>query len=401
MLASPSKSGFLKWRNMPKRWQYQVKAEPILVPTTSIPGVIDKWAPTYPDKIYLKEGLLEAIQSGSFWSDLRGFHVFSQEFEIDIEPIIRFKRLQPVAPEVKGMSPRPGETAVGINKPVSFYIVPGMIEEDDVDISSIRVTVNGTEYNSTDPEFSAIIIDGLCFIAVDHPDWTYEQVVSVAITASSISGLPMTEVDYSFTTEWESNKTRSGEGRIELYPAADYSFDILTLEEDWVRQGHERYSPEIEIWWGMYQKLPYIENLRMTVEAGDTNALGKEVLDNGWLSAKLDAGEFVPIYSNTEIEFGPMFTNTKRSLFFKLLVPESAATKKYFVLRLKFTPEVFFPYGGFPYNKGLYSNAGNMIELASDKHIYRSYVFDAAMWNKLHAIGIVASPVWRGEDKKW
>jgi len=139
----------------------------------------------------------------------------------------------------------------------------------------------------------------------------------------------------------------------------------------------------------------------MMVHAGETNALGKEILENGWLSVKVGDGSFVPMFADTKIDLGSMFTHSKKSLFFKLLVPEVAATKKYFVLTLKFEPQMFFPYGRFQYVKGVYSSAGNMIALMPNAHIYRAYVFDAAMWNQLITLGIVTSPFWRGEDHQW
>ena len=168
-----------------------------------------------------------------------------------------------------------------------------------------------------------------------------------------------------------------------------------------VRQGVERYTPELEAWWGRYQKLPFIENLQLRVRAGGTNARGKEILDNGWLSVKVGNGSFVQMYSDTMIDLGPMFTHTKRSIFFKLMVPETAATKKYFVLELEFEPQMYFPYERFRYSNGTYMNGGNMIKLVPNQHVYRAYVFDRDMWQDIIDLGIISSPFYRGEDKKW
>ena len=315
--------------------------------------------------------------------------------------IIKSSLMDAVAPKVKGMSPRPGESAVSRNKKVSFYVVAGGLGGDGVDISTVKVTINGVEYGAGDPEFSYSGSPAQYYVEVGHPNWNYEQAVAVEINAISICGMAMIPVMYSFTAEWQDSLTRTGVGNIELYKAGDYSFDILTVEEDWVRQGVVRYTAELEVWWGRYQKLPYIENMEMMANAGNTNAQGKEILDNGWLSVKVSDGDFVPMHASTKIDFGPMFTHSKKSLFFKLLVPESAATKKYFVLGLRFEPQMFFPYGRFQYAKGIYSSAGNMIALMPNAHIYRAYVFDAAMWNELVALGIVTSPFWRGEDHQW
>jgi len=315
--------------------------------------------------------------------------------------IIKSNLMDALAPKVKGLNPRPGETAVSINQKVGFYIVAGGLSGDGVDISTVKVKINGVEYDTGDPEFSYSGSPSQYYIEVGHPDWNYEQALSVEINASSLCGIAMVPITYGFTSEWQDSLTRTDVGNIELYKAEDYSFDILTVEEDWVRQGVVRYTAELEVWWGRYQKLPYIENLEMMISAGDTNAQGKEILENGWLSVKVGDGDFVTMYANTKIDLGPMFTHSKRSLFFKLLVPEIAVTTKYFVLELRFEPEMFFPYGRFQYAKGVYSSAGNMIALMPNVHIYRAYVFDAEMWDQLVALGIVTSPFWRGEDHQW
>jgi hypothetical protein len=304
-----------------------------------------------------------------------------------------------VAPVVKGRSPRPGETTAPLNQKVAFYVC-GMMG-DGVNIDEVKVKINAVEYKKGDPEFSYSGDPMQYFIEVGHPDWNYGQTVSVEINAKSLCGAQMTAELYNFTAEWQDSLTRKGVGNIELYQAADYSFDILTVEEDWVRQGVVRYTTELEVWWGRYQKLPYIENLEMMAQAGSTNAQGKEILDNGWLSVKVDGGSFVQVSADTKIDLGPMFPHSKKSLFFKLLVPETAATKKYFVLELKFEPQMYFPYGRFQHGKGIYSNAGNMVALMPNSHVYRAYVFDAAMWNQLVALGIVTSPFYRGEDHQW
>ena len=314
--------------------------------------------------------------------------------------IVKSLLADPRAPAVKGRKPRPGETAVITNQPVQFYVCSET--DDGVDISTVEVTIGGVTYDYSDPEFSYSGSPEAYLISVQHPDWSNEQTVTVVIAASSLCGEAMTPVTYTFETEWVSTKDRTGYGKVELYEAGgDYGYNILTLEEDWVRQGTERYSPELEVWWGRYQRLPYIENLDMRVEAGITNRRGKEILDNGYLSVKVDDGSYVPLFAATTIDLGPMFTHTHRSLFFKLLIPEGAATTKYFVLDLIFEPQMFFPYGRFRYGRGIYQNAGNMIEMSPNNHLYRSYVFNATMWNQLLAVGITASPVARGQDKKW
>jgi len=96
-----------------------------------------------------------------------------------------------------------------------------------------------------------------------------------------------------------------------------------------------------------------------------------------------------------------MFTHSKKSLFFKLLVPETAVTTKYFLLSLLFELEMFFPYGRFMFSEGIYSDSGNLIEVHPDKRVYRAYVLSNAMWNALALLGFSSSPPLRGDDKQW
>jgi hypothetical protein len=96
-----------------------------------------------------------------------------------------------------------------------------------------------------------------------------------------------------------------------------------------------------------------------------------------------------------------MFTHSKKSLFFKLLVPETAVTTKYFLLSLLFELEMFFPHGRFMFSEGIYSDSGNLIEVHPDKRVYRAYVLSNAMWNALALLGFSSSPPLRGDDKQW
>jgi len=324
---------------------------------------------------------------------------FKEEQQYIAIAIIKSTLNDAFAPAIKGRSPKSGETVVGLSRKVSFYVCGTM--GDGVDIDEVKVKINGILYEKGDPEFSYSGSASQYYVEVDHPAWSYLQGVNVEIDAKSMNGVSMSKVSYSFTTEWSDSLTVGGDANIELYEANNYNFDILTLEEDWVRQGVERYTPELEAWWGRYQKLPFIENLQLRVRAGVTNARGKEILDNGWLSVKVGNGSFVQMYSDTMIDLGPMFTHTKRSIFFKLMVPETAATKKYFVLELEFEPQMYFPYARFRYSNGTYMNGGNMIKLVPNQHVYRAYVFDRDMWQDIIDLGIISSPFYRGEDKKW
>jgi hypothetical protein len=232
-------------------------------------------------------------------------------------------------------------------------------------------------------------------------DFAYLQIASVTINSASRLSGAMTPVVYSFTTEWDPAMERKGFGRFELYEPGKYDRQVIVLQEDWVRQGIERFSPELELWYGRYQRLPFLENVALRLKAGATDALGKEVLENGFLSLKIETGAWTVIHGGTVVDLGPMFSHTKRSLFFKLLVFEGAATKKYFVLRLEIIPRAAFLYGTFRYDRAIYQDGTPALGINPQEFIYRAYVLDAAMWEKYEALGFTPSPFLRGEDKKW
>jgi len=317
---------------------------------------------------------------------------------IESRAIVRSVTAEKYQPVVLGRDPAPGETCVKRNKKVGFFIRGQML--DGVDIDTVKVWINGVSYDKNDPEFSYQGYEGEYWIEVDHDEWGYEESISVRIEADSVLGESMTPVEYSFTTEWEDEKTRAGYGRIELFQADRYDIDCLTIDEIWVRQGVVRYSPVYELWWGRYQKLPYIERMKMRVVAGDRVSLGSEVLSKGYLSVRVNDGDFTPLYEDTVVDLGPMFTHSKKDLMFRLLIPEGAETKRYFVLELVFEPAVAFLYSRYLYGTAMYL-VGEPLKIVVRKHIYRGYVLDSMMWGSLITGGVLAYPTYRGEDKQW
>ena len=129
----------------------------------------------------------------------------------------RLRRLLivPCAPIVKGRKPRPGETAVALNYPVTFYICGQ--GGDRVDIARVVVTINGVSYSMVDPEFSYSGDSQAYLISVEHPDFLYEQAVTVVIAASSLGDESMTPVAYGFTAAWPDTKTVRGDANIQIF----------------------------------------------------------------------------------------------------------------------------------------------------------------------------------------
>lgn len=312
---------------------------------------------------------------------------------------VRAIAAEPSAPAVKGINPAPNETFVLRNKKVGFYIVGATL--DEVDIDTVVVRINGVSYQKGDPEFSYSGYGEQYWIEVNHPLWGYEAIITVQIDATSMLNQVMATKTYGFLTEWESHKTREGTPRIELYEAGEYGLEVLTIQEDWVRQATPRESLLFELWYGRYMRLPYVENIEMRVISGTGNSLGREVIDNGWLSVSLDGGAYTPVVSSTVLYMGPMFSHRKRDIRFKLSIPDGANTKKYMLLRFQFTPKCFRGYGEFTYDTGIYLSDGELVSFNPNLIAYRAYVFDNAMWNELIISGIITTPFYRGEDKQW
>jgi hypothetical protein len=178
-------------------------------------------------------------------------------------------------------------------------------------------------------------------------------------------------------------------------------FDILTVQEDWVRQGTPRETIGLEMWFGRYLKLPAVEDIEIRVKAGDTNALGKEVLENGYFSIKVGDENYVQMFEDTVVHLGAMYANTHKDIRFKLSVPEDAETKRYALLEFEITPKMMRTWGRFPWGVGIYWSDVGLFNFHPNKVFYRAFVFDNAMWQGLEDAGIVSSPFYRGEDKQW
>jgi hypothetical protein len=313
--------------------------------------------------------------------------------------ILRAVTATPTPPRVKGRKPSPGETVVLRNQPVAFYIAGQGV--DQVDINTVKVTINGVEYTKASPNFIYSGFGDLYYVEVWHLDWGYVQTANVRIDARSVLNQVMAPVTYSFQTVWEDPYTRSGWPRLELYYPGAYDLPALTIQENYVRQGIERYTAELELWYGRYQKLPYVEDVELRILPGATNAVGKEVADNGWLGVRVGpTGGYAPLTPAAVVHLGPMYTHTHKSLFFKLLVPGGALTKRYFVLELSFKPKLFRPWGRFLYGKGFYNSSEVLENFHPSKAYYRVFVFDDAMWRDFEES---ADPGrgGRGEDKQW
>jgi hypothetical protein len=302
-------------------------------------------------------------------------------------------------PLLRSLAPVNDETRVDINRPVSFILHAQ--NGDGVDIDSVTVQIQSEIYQNGDPEFSYAGDANEYSIIVTHPNWDPEETVTVKINASSLLGGTIDEKEYSFTTKWDPFLTRKGNGRIELFETGKYELSLLTIQEDWVRQGVARYTADLELWYGRYMNIPKADDVQLVVVAGDSVRRGTDVVENGYFKVRVGgSGSYIPMYEDTVIHLGQMYPNTKKLIGFELLVPEDAMTKGYVMFELQFTPKIARLWGQYPWGIGLYGSGWGIQKFHLDRIYYRSYVFDRSAWSVLET-GIAASPSYRGEDKQW
>ncbi len=307
----------------------------------------------------------------------------------------------PTPPVLTGLVPSPGQTLVDINRPISFKLTAQ--GDDGVDINTVTVQIGSQVYQKGDPEFSYVGNSTEYAITITHPDWDLEETLTVKINASSMLGGAIDEKEYSFTTKWASSLTRKGSGRIELFETGKYELSILTIQEDWVRQGVARYTADLELWYGRYMNIPKADDVQLVVVPGDSVRRGSDVVENGYFKVRVGgSGIYTPMYEDTVIHLGGMYPNTKKLIGFELIVPEDAVTKGYVMFELQFTPKIARLWGQYPWGRGIYgSGSGSGVyDFHPDRIYYRTYVFDKAAWSVLET-GIAAYPSYRGEDKQW
>jgi len=305
------------------------------------------------------------------------------------------------APVVKNRNPNNGETAVARDTTVAFNIISGD-GVDGVNIGTVDVTINGDDYEKGDPEFSYSGDSMNYRVTVTVPaSFSYSEIVTVEIDAYSLGGAHSAE-SYSFTVMIDPDQVRVGDSRVELYAPNSYDREVLTIQEDWVRQGVDRYTQTLELWYGRNQNLTYCDEIELSARAGATNPLGKEIVEKGYLSVKLEGESSYTALTAAQVRrFGGFFSNTKKNVDLRLSVPVGADTTGYFLVELVFEIKRTFLYGMNLYGQGIYADKGNYYRPHPSRVFYRAYVFDAAMWAQLEGVGFKQGAAWRGYDKQW
>ena len=85
-----------------------------------------------------------------------------------------------------------------------------------------------------------------------------------------------------------------------------------------------------------------MEDVELRILPGATNAVGKEVADNGWLGVRVGpTGGYAPLTPAAVVHLGPMYTHTHKSLFFKLLVPRGSVDETVLRARAELQAQAF------------------------------------------------------------
>lgn len=175
--------------------------------------------------------------------------------------------------------------------------------------------------------------------------------------------------DFSFVTTFDPLKTKRDAPRLELYRPSKYDMQILTIPMNWLQKGTDR-ELAFELWYGRYSASggldPVDDIVISAVSFGNTNDLGKEIIDNGYLSVKKvsDAG-YTPLTPTSTYSCGYTEPHTKHNILFKLNVPVGAATTGLAFLGVRFEARMPIRYGDRVYRESLFQSR----EFVRSEHI--------------------------------
>ena len=130
-----------------------------------------------------------------------------------------------------------------------------------------------------------------------------------------------------FTTIFDPANRRLGEEYLEFYPQGKTDCEILTIPINWYQKGQTR-TWNLDLWYARRQEADRVEDIRLSAYTfGADNALGQEVVANGYLKAKLStAGTFIPLDQSTFLSLGDFWPNSKKTVDFQFNMPVEALT---------------------------------------------------------------------------
>lgn len=166
--------------------------------------------------------------------------------------------------------------------------------------------------------------------------------------------------NFSFVTTFDPVRTKRDAPRLELYRPNKYDMQILTIPMNWLQKGTNR-ELAFELWYGRYSAsggLDPVNDIIISADSfGNTNNLGKEIIDNGYFSVKkaTDAG-YTPLTSTSTYNCGYTEPHTKHDILFKLNVPTGAATTGLAFFGVRFEARMPILYGERIYLESIYQS---------------------------------------------
>lgn len=128
---------------------------------------------------------------------------------------------------------------------------------------------------------------------------------------------------------------RLGEDYLELYEVGD-SVPIRSLPFFWYQKGQDM-DLNYDLWFARDQLSTDADDVHLSAYAfGADNALGQEIVQNGYLKAKLaTATIWSPLTASTGLSLGPMIANSKKTLNLRLNISLGALSQGFIILGLK------------------------------------------------------------------
>lgn len=176
-------------------------------------------------------------------------------------------------------------------------------------------------------------------------------------------------IEIKFVTAFDPAKRRTGARSLELFPTGKTDTEILTIPINNIQKGVDR-TWTLDLWHARLQNYDRIDNVRVsafsfvktTTPDANKNALGKEVVDNGYLSARRGGvtppASYTALAAGAVLNLGPMWSNDKITVDFKLSIPAGAMSSGRIMFGILVEWQKAVIYGDILYGEGQYGWLG-------------------------------------------
>lgn len=182
-----------------------------------------------------------------------------------------------------------------------------------------------------------------------------------------------------FSTIFDPSNRRLGEEYLEFYTPGKTDRELLVIPINWYQKGQTR-TWSLDLWYARRQETDRADDVRLSLYTfGADNRLGQEVVQNGYLEAKLSTSlNFEPLYGQgypapTFLSLGPMCPNSKKTVDFRFSMPVTAATPVGLTmigLRIEILRSVV--YGSAPFGRTIFGEyRGKRKDILIKLHVIR------------------------------